>query len=50
MIVPHKRDSMTHGSQIQQDAAEPTGPLMHSKHTLKDGDWNIRENEEGKAY
>ena len=42
MTVPRRRDSMTHGSQIQPDAPGPTWPLMHPKHTLKVGNWNAR--------
>ena len=42
MTVPLGRDSMTHGSQIQQDAPGLTWPLMHPKHTLNVGNWNVR--------
>ena len=43
MAVPNNsKDSMTHEGQSQQDTFEQIRPLMHPKHTMKIGNWNVR--------
>ena len=42
VAVLHRGELMTKGSQNQEDASRLIKPLIHPKHIIKIGNWNVR--------